>query len=137
MLPLHLLNLQECLDVYPMVEQYLPDGMRNPNLWATSIHAFGFNDGVVWLSDIRIGHRANIHVVTWGSNYDLVKHDVVQFLMGLYNLVRLEALIPSRNYGACRLAETLGFTYEGMMKKADKYDGQFVDMAIYAKVKEG
>jgi len=132
----HLLNLQECLELYPKVEPYLPDAMRNPTLWASSINAFKIENGSVWLSDIRVGFRANIHVVTWGPHSSIKPERVVEYLMSLYNLQRLEALIPSDNYKACRLAEEMGFTYEGLLRKADKYEGKLVGLHVYSKIKE-
>ena len=136
MFQFHLLNLQECLELYPKVEPYLPDAMRNPTLWASSINAFGIENGVVWLSDIRVGFRANVHVVTWGPHSAAVPEEIVEIIMELYNLKRLEALIPFENYRACRLAERAGFLHEGMLRKADQFDGKIVDLHVYAKIKE-
>lgn len=136
--------------VFEKVEKYLPDFLRDPNLfaalYASSRAVFfevGVFGGVFWLSDIILGRKAVIHVVLWDGDckdHYLKKHinakRVVQDIFRLFGLQRLEARIPIRRVKACEFAEAVGFSLEGVLRKAEVYNGETTDLALYSLLRE-
>jgi len=133
-------------EVFEKVKQYLPDNLRTLeaflylyNLQTSAFFEVGDFEGVFWLSDLIPGDRANAHIVLWGENVrkqHARARQVLKELFQLYSLQRLQAFIPVINEAACSLADSLGFTLEGVLRKFDRYDGVRVDIAVYALLKE-
>ncbi len=131
---------------FEKIKKYLPDVIRDPETFAARYVAsssmfFEIGDfgGVFWLSNIVLGHKAVIHIVLWDDELKgryIEAKDVVRDIFRLLNLQRLETLVPTLNKRACRYAEKLGFTLEGILRRFDRYDEQLADLAIYSLLKE-
>lgn len=136
--------------VFEKAKPFLPDMMRDFNVfnslhWAKNSMFFevGINGGAFWLSGIHVGHKATIHVVLWDKDVRKECLDdtafprrVIRELFRLLSLRRLDAYIPASKEKSCRWAERLGFTLEGVLRKHSLYDGEPIDIAAYALVKE-
>jgi RimJ/RimL family protein N-acetyltransferase len=95
--------------------------------------------GVVWLTDLIIGRRATIHIVIWDDAWRHKSRELQLALLEafqIFQLKRLSALIPSDNQAACRLAEKVGFSLEGVLRKAASFHGELVDLSAYSILKE-
>ena len=124
---------------FAKVEAYLPDALRSIEAWcslpSTTRFEVGQFQGLVWLTDVIVGWKADIHVVIWDDEFrhraDLGKQ-VVQDLIKLFKLQRLSAFIPVTNEIAMRYAEKCGLHLEGVLRKAAIYDGGYIDIAAYS-----
>lgn len=143
--------------VYQKALKTLPDVYKAPEaffaLYALRDSLFlevGDFDGAVWLLNIIPGWKASIHIVLWEPISAIRKNAKKALVLGQYNtakivirelfyflrLQRLDCYIPVRAKGACRYAENVGFTMEGIMHKAGCYNSTYVDIATYAIFKE-
>jgi len=132
--------------VFEKMLSYLPDSLRSFDsflaLYQAPTSAFfevGEMEGAFWLTSIIPGWKADGHLILWGKKVlrqDERTKKVIQELFHLYKLVRLQAFAPVKMQGACRYAERLGFSMEGVLRKAGLYDNEYVDLAIYALLKE-
>jgi len=131
---------------FEKVKQHLPDALRTPEAFAALYMArgsmffeIGDFEGVFWLVNVALGHKAVGHIVLWAEKwkgkYQLAK-EVIHEIFRLLNLQRLEAFIPTLNEKACKYAEKLGFTLEGVLRRFDRYDERYVDIAVYSLLKE-
>jgi len=133
-------------EVFEKVKSYLPDSLRTLeaflyiyNLQNSAFFEVGDMEGAFWLSDMVPGDRANVHTVLWGENVKKQHaraRQILKELFQLYSLRRLQAFIPTIFEAACSLADSLGFTLEGVLRRFDVYDGVRVDVAVYALLKE-
>jgi len=57
---------------------------------------------------------------------------VVAYLFATRHVERIQLVIESENDASCKLAETCGFTREGMLRRAHYNWGTFHDLAVYA-----
>jgi len=131
---------------FEKVKLRLPDALRTPEAFAalyfdpaSMFFEIGDFEGVFWLANMRLGNKAVGHIVLWDEKwkgkYQLAK-EVIRFIFQLLNLQRLEAFVPTKNTKACKYAERLGFTLEGVLRRFDRYDEQYVDVAAYSLLKE-
>lgn len=124
----------------------LPDILKKPGVFATMVGSrstvlfeLGDFDGVFWLSDLIIGWKANIHIVIWGKDSmrrytEAIK--ILEDILRLFLLKRIQAFIPVHNKLACHYAEKMGFRMEGVLRKVEIYDGEAVDVCAYGLLKE-
>lgn len=140
------LNPQSVAVVFEHVRAYLPDGLRDLNIFAqwylrkdSAFFEVGKLEGACWLVNIQIGWKATCHIVFWAPRLLGHAEDIkwgIREVFRLYDLQRLEAFIPTTNEHACNLADKIGFTMEGTMRKAEYYDGILSDVAAYSLLKE-
>lgn len=137
-------------EVFKNVSKHLPDALRDLATFAllyssvgTMFFEVGLLGGVFWLTNIHIGWKATVHVVLWDKEVreECLKRvayprRIISDIFQLLRLQRLEAYIPIRKRTACQYAERLGLSMEGILRKFDKYDGDFVDVAVYSILKE-
>ena len=132
--------------LFEKVVRHVPDELRTPEVFfsmcslkSTVVFEVGTFQGAFWLSDIRIGWRANVHIVLWDK--DVLKQyprarRILQEVLDLFRLLRLQAFVPVDNKLANTFAEHMGFVLEGIARKAGLYNGEFVDLACLALLKE-
>jgi len=131
---------------FEKVKQHLPDALRTPEAFAalymdrgSMFFEIGDFEGVFWLANTALGHKAVGHIVIWGEKwkgkYQLAK-EVISDIFRLLNLQRLEAFVPTMNAKACKYTEKLGFTLEGVLRRFDRYDERYVDVALYSLLEE-
>ena len=150
MLTYSVLGPEKVPEAFEKVKEHLPDLLRNFDGFASlflskacTFFEVGLFGGVFWLSNIRIGHKATLHVVLWDVD---VKKEVfgskafsdraIRDLFRLFRLKRLEAFIPTKYTQTCQWAERCGFTLEGILRKFDVYNEQPIDIAVYSLLKE-
>jgi len=142
----YLLKDKEFEKLLGRIKSFLPDVLRDPRTFfgytsAPTTMCFGLGDfqGAFILADIVIGLSASVHVYLWD---DEIKHQpsvarsIMKQIFMLLRLERLQAQPPEGNIAACKLAESLGFKKEGVLRKIVRYNGELQDLAIYAKLKE-
>lgn len=59
----------------------------------------------------------------------------VDYLHEVHRVVRIEALVFSRNYASARLLEKSGFRLEGFLKKRFLKNEEYIDALLYARIK--
>ena len=140
MIQYRFLSPTELPRVVPKLLRWIPDRYRNVGtLNGVTLFEVGILGAIFWLSDIVVGWRANVHVVILdrtllGKATEAAR--VCVDLMRLYQLHRLEACVPTMNVLACRYAERVGFALEGVLRKAEIWNNEVTDLAIYALLKE-
>lgn len=128
------------------LKPYLPDVLREPRSFYAYITAptttcvvVGEWQGVFILSDIILGTSASIHIYLWDKElrhqYDKMR-TMTRLIFMFLDIERLQAQPPVQNQEACKLAETMGFTKEGVLRKVTRYNDELQDIAIYAILKE-
>jgi RimJ/RimL family protein N-acetyltransferase len=141
-----LLLPEQVKQTYDAVKDYLPDSLRELNsfiaLYLSKDSMFleiGDFQGVVWLSNIIPGWKANVHIVLWDKDIhgqytegNRIERELAQLL----RLRRITAYIPSTFTPAIHFAEQLGFVYEGLHRLADRYNEELVDVYSYALLEE-
>jgi len=138
--------IQDWPKVHAAFCRWLPDVWRDPKMFYTVLSQatsatfeFGIGEAYVVLTNITIGHKAVIHEVVLGKQFlgrpDLAK-EVCRALMDLYRLERLEGYVDVHNRLAGRYNERLGFHMEGIRRKAEIYNGEATDVAVYGLLKE-
>lgn len=60
---------------------------------------------------------------------------MIKHLFTTWKLHRLEAVIEAGNETSCRLAEKLGFRYEGTLRDAEKKRGRRISLLMYSLLK--
>lgn len=104
--------------------------------------AFLYKDsGLITVEQIIPRMSGVIHFFYWDPNLreaDLVEigRDVCRYAFGTYELHRLTAAPPSFNKLAQRIASRIGFRYEGAMREAYLYKGQFHDLLLYGLLRD-
>ncbi len=109
--------------------------------WGIHDHQKGFIGGIGLLFDDGIdSHKTKLGY--WiGTPFrgqgimTKVVEKFAQYVMPLYNLVRLEAHVFSDNRASMRVLEKAGFTYEGTLRKFEHKNGKFLDVYCYALVR--
>lgn len=109
-------------------------------LFDSSSEHFYNESGMVSITSIQSNINANIHFMLWDMKYPVKKilgeaRDIFRDLFSRYSLSRITATIPAINKGAVRLAVLLGMKFEGTMREAFLYKGQYYDIYIYAILK--
>jgi hypothetical protein len=103
------------------------------------VFELGHGGGVFWLYNIYIGWKAVANIAVWDKEcmrqIPRMKA-IIGEIFRLYDLVRLEACVSTRNTLAAHLTEKLGFTMEGILRKAEMYNDELHDIAVYALIKE-
>jgi RimJ/RimL family protein N-acetyltransferase len=145
-LKLRVLLPTQVQQVYDAVKDHMPDHWRSldafAQLYLTPSSAFfevGEFEGVVWLTNLIIGRSANIHIVMWDSRIAdklPLARKRIEELMDMFRIRRLSAWIPIHATKAQTLAEALGFQLEGVLRIAEQYNNQLVDLHAYSLLKE-
>lgn len=95
----------------------------------------GDGDGVVFLTDLKIGERAEVSALFWGerkkgiSTTPLPKN-LAKWIMWAFHLERLEARIPTSNIRAMKASERVGFKNEGRVRHYMKRKGKWDDVFL-------
>lgn len=133
-------------DVFDKIKPYLPDMYQNRSNYYTLVNSgatlgleVGDFQGVVLLTDLITGLKAQVHVYIWDKTVRR-RDDDARFLLKqvfmLLDLKRLEARPPEQNAKACAYAERMGFKREGVMRKAARYNNQLQDLVMYSLLEE-
>ena len=146
MISYNLLPLELLEEVFKRVQAHVPDGLRDPRAFyafcasqGTVLFEVGDFGGVFWLANAVVGKRATIHVVLWDPDCLGKPQRAAQIVRDVFNmwkLRRLDAFVPATNLRACKYAARVGFQLEGILRKADTYDGKTTDIAVYSLTKE-
>lgn len=88
--------------------------------------------------------KANVHIVVnkkyWGKNSRKIINDCFEFVKeNLKPIVRLEAFVPSNNYGIIKLLKDVGFKVEGTLKKRLVFNNKnniptYYNELVYSKI---
>lgn len=110
------------------------------HLYSRTTVILEIDNGVLFLTGLLPGHFAQIHACFWDhrmSDKVVLLKDCLIWAFALFNLVRLEALIPDFSRALRRILVTkLGFTFEGEMRRRMKYKGRFHSIVIYSILRE-
>ena len=144
--PYYVMDPRNVNNAYQKVVKYLPDVIRNPEIFAaiysrkdSMFFEVGDMQGAFWLTEVVLGWKATIHVVLWDEavrNQHARVREVILELVRLLRLKRLQAFIPIKNQAAVQLAERMTFLVEGVMRDFEFYDEECVDIGIYVFQKE-
>src|SRR6267378_2440407 len=113
-------------------------------LWFEGVRAdTGENVGFVYLTDMQPSWKekrflsAFFHAVTWdakAAHRRAVAKAFIRQAFKVFKLHRLQAAVPAKYGGAIRTLKKLGFTDEGRLIKARKYNGIWFDVILLAMV---
>lgn len=118
----------------------------NPNYFiamlftpGTEHYEYG-DDGYIVVNSIRPNCDACFHHAVWGDKVSLRKsletsRALFRDLFDRYKLNRLTSMVPSFNKAAVKLAVISGFKYEGALRKAHLYKGEYYDILLYGLLK--
>jgi hypothetical protein len=110
-----------------------------------------FNEGVLFLElgdfgllvadDIRPFVSCGVHYCIWDTSVSAfevraVLRDALTQLFDSYNLHRINAVIPEGNTTACRMANSLGFKVEGLLREAYLSHGKYQNLEFYGLFRE-
>lgn len=107
------------------------------NLVAPASHHFLLNEsGYAIVRNVYPGSDANIHLILWDRSFPFKSvieagRQVLEWLYLEQKINRVTGYIPKFNPLAERFAKIMGFKYEGTMRKAIKFKGEFQDVDIY------
>ena len=110
------------------------------HLFAQTTVILEIERGILFLTGLRPGHYAQIHACFWDHRMSpripLLKECLI-WAFTVFNLVRLEALIPKQSYALRRILQRkLNFQLEGVMRKRLRRHGVFCDLIIYSILRE-
>ena len=100
------------------------------------------------VGSISVSRMDNVHSRTgemgyyigqdfWNKGYgSSAARQIVQYVFDNTNIIRVFADPYAYNAASCRALEKAGFTFEGLLRKNALKNGKFVDMKMYAKIKE-
>lgn len=100
------------------------------------------------VGSISVSRMDNVHSRTgemgyyigqdfWNKGYGSgAARQIVQYVFDNTDIVRVFADPYAYNAASCRALEKAGFTFEGLLRKNAFKNGKFVDMKMYAKIKE-
>ena len=144
MIKYRILLPEQASDVYSRIEKFLPDNLRNLNVFLqlflrkdTMFFEVGDYQGVFWFLNIVPGWKADVHIVLWDEKARGLSEDAKRILLEIKHLLRLRrvgAYIPDtpEYMPTLKYVEKIGFRYEGLLKLADKYDDQIVNIHAWA-----
>ena len=100
------------------------------------------------MGSISVSRMDNVHLRTgemgyyigqnyWNKGYgSSAARKIVQYVFDNTDIVRIFAEPYAYNSASCRALEKAGFTFEGLLRKNAFKNGKFVDMKMYAVIKE-
>ncbi|WP_404454887.1 GNAT family N-acetyltransferase [Oceanobacillus kapialis] len=72
----------------------------------------------------------------WGKGYATEAiRTLVNYAFTELDMHRIEAKVEPQNRNSIRLLQKLGFIFEGTLRDAEKAKGEFVDLAMYARLR--
>lgn len=89
----------------------------------------------------RLHHRANAYCILL-PEYRKKGISIIasalfyREVFGLMQINRIQALVDSRNHGAINSLKGIGFAYEGMLSQYEFFDNEYIDMVVFALLKE-
>lgn len=93
------------------------------------------DEGYVMVDNIVPKLNANIHFAIWGTpapgKVVSAAKELIDHLFETYNLNRITAMCPNVNKAAARIATIMRFKYEGELRGAFLYYGQYYGVSIY------
>jgi hypothetical protein len=112
------------------------------SLFENSLYIDVLGKGLVQLSSIFLNAEATVHTVIWDRSepHKIIScmREILQFLFTSPDLGfrRLTTFTGANNTEVIRLIELLGFTFEGRLRKAFMYEGDYHDTLVYGILKE-
>lgn len=107
------------------------------NLTAPSSYHFQVNESAyVLIRNVWPDSDCHIHFVLWDRSFpfkDIIEagRQILEWLFKEQKVHRVSGYIPKYNALATRFASTMGFKYEGTLRKAVKFQQEFHDVDIY------
>lgn len=91
--------------------------------------------GMIWFEPVIPGISATSHVCIWDKR--ALGHPECALYAALHlcrkhGLMRIQSFVPAFNKLARRYAEKSGMTLESVMRKAARYNGEPMDVYVYA-----
>lgn len=101
-----------------------------------SVHFTANDAGYVLVRNVYPESDASIHFVCWDRNFPFrsiieAGRQVLDYLYTERSVNRVTGYIPKYNALALRFATTMGFKFEGTLRKQIKFKGEFHDVDIY------
>lgn len=147
----------EIYDLSPRVVEYLWEKIKNYDILFADENRGDFeeferrltqkdtlclriDEGILIMTDIIIGHMAQIHACFWDHKLSIrldLFRNCITWVFVVFEFVRLEAIVPVISRGLRRfLQKKLNFTEEGILRHRMKYQGEFIDVAVYSLLRE-
>jgi hypothetical protein len=107
------------------------------NLVAPASHHFLVADSAyVTVRNVFEDSDCSIHFVLWDRSFPFrniieAGRQILEWLYKERSVHRVSGFIPKFNTLALRFATTMGFKYEGTMRKSLKWKGEFHDVDVY------
>ena len=105
----------------------------------TIVLEIGHEKGFILFDCLRLGVTGRVHAYFFDrklhDKIDLLK-DVFLWMFFQFQLERIECLVPEHSHAVRRFMKTLGFTYEGRLRRYLKYKGESVDGLMFSILKE-
>jgi hypothetical protein len=101
-----------------------------------SAHFLVDDSGYVVVRNLFAGSDANIHFVCWDRHYphkNVIEagRQIMEWLYKSEHVNRVSAYVPKYNLLAARFTTSMGFKYEGTLRKAVKFHDEYHDVDIY------
>ncbi|GAE32185.1 GNAT family N-acetyltransferase [Halalkalibacter hemicellulosilyticus] len=95
------------------------------------IGSCGFNHFDFTNERAEIGYELGKHY--WGQGYaNEAISTIIDYGFKELALNRIEAKVELENESSVKLLKRLNFTYEGLLRQVEKYEGAFHDLALYS-----
>jgi hypothetical protein len=99
----------------------------------------GVPSGLLMMNKIIPNFDAEVHFAQWNGNTrnkEPIYHGMLRLLVEEFNLRRVSTMIPFSHRGLERMMKRLGFQQEGVKRKGNIFEGEWVDLALYGILKE-
>ncbi len=122
--------------------QYVIDAGKEDELFEWHIFANDKLCGAIRLNKIEMGnHKASIAYYIGEScqGQGLASSSVravIGYCFDKMGFNRIELQCTSTNQASQQVAKRLGFTWEGMLRQAERLDGEYVDLFVYGLLRE-
>lgn len=93
-------------------------------------------DGYVQIENLIPNASAVVHHVIWNRNRDIKElvaagRELLDYLFTVHGLQRISTYFPVNNNYARRMCTVLGFKFEGELRKAFPFHGNWLNVSIY------
>ncbi|HPM76775.1 MAG TPA: GNAT family protein [bacterium] len=96
---------------------------------------FAYFPTAMYVKGLEIGGRI-LRADDWGKGYGTeVARLMAAYLFSAKDILRIQICFNTTNPASRRIAEKAGFTYEGVMRHAYRFDDKPVDMEVWSMVR--